>query len=123
MSVGYTEITRLRMILATPAIFGNGWMPGWIDKETLKGRPPLCRNLEVRLISAVTGRWAPISGWSYEAGHHGPKPLRRMVPAGSVYFFEVEKQKFDWRDLWLHSVCDEEQDRNDGFGTTLWGTW
>ena len=27
------------------------------------------------------------------------------------------------RDLWLRSVCDERQDRLDGFGLALWGIW
>jgi CRISPR-associated protein Cmr3 len=123
MSEKSVEIERLRMILTTPAIFAKGWLPGWIDETTREGTVPSSPSLKVRLVSAVTGRWMAVSGWSYEAGRRGPKPLRRMVPAGSVYFFEVDRQEFDWKDLWLRSVCDAEQDRNDGFGIALWGTW
>jgi CRISPR-associated protein Cmr3 len=129
MSGKSSELRRLRMILATPAIFSKGWLPGWIDEKTLEGEIPMSpsqkgkESVRVHLVSAVTGRWVPISGWSYEAGRHGAKPLRRMVPAGSVYFFEATKQIFDLCDLWLRSVCDNEQDRNDGFGIALWGTW
>jgi CRISPR-associated protein Cmr3 len=117
------SVTRLRMILATPAIFSKGWLPGWIDKESLRGVIP-GSSVEVRLVSAVLDRWKPVSGWSYEKGKHGPKPLRRMVPAGSVYFFEiVDKRPLDWEALWLRSVCDDAQDRKDGFGSALWGIW
>ncbi|MDR1649706.1 MAG: type III-B CRISPR module-associated protein Cmr3 [Synergistaceae bacterium] len=115
--------TRLRMVLATPAIFSKGWLPGWIDEESREGVVP-GSSVTVRLVSAVLGRWKAVSGWSYEKGKHGPKPLRRMVPAGSVYFFEIAGNRpFDWEALWLRSVCDGEQDRKDGFGSALWGVW
>jgi CRISPR-associated protein Cmr3 len=113
----------LRMILATPALFSRGWLPGWIDRETLEGRIPET-SVGVRLVSAVVGRWMPVSGWSYGKDYCGPKPLRRMAPAGSVYFFErLDDAPVDWEALWLRSVCDREQDRKDGFGSALWGVW
>lgn len=117
---------RIRMMLATPAPFTQGWLPGWLKKREggIIGTPP-GSNVELRLVSAVIGRWQPISGWSIENGKpQGPKALRRMVPAGSVYFFEVQgKITAGLADLWLNSVCDDEQDRRDGFGLSLWGTW
>jgi CRISPR-associated protein Cmr3 len=118
------NVSRLRMILATPAIFAGGWRPGWISVADLTGAIPGV-NVRVRLVSAVTERWVPISGWSYEAKKRGIKPLRRMVPAGSVYFFETDKgiDFSDLENLWLRSVCDDEQDQKDGFGAALWGVW
>ncbi len=112
-------------MLATPLPFTQGWLR--VEEETVKsiiGTPP-GSNVELRLVSAVIGRWQPISGWSIENGKpQRPKPLRRMVPAGSVYFFEVQgKITAGLADLWLNSVCDDEQDRRDGFGLSLWGTW
>lgn len=114
----------LRMVLATPAIFERGWLPGWLREENgnLTGTIP-GSGVSVRLVSAVVGRWKPLSGWSYERGRNGPKALRRMVPAGSVYFFEVLKGEAEIADLWLHSVCDCQQDGRDGFGLALWGFW
>lgn len=125
--------THLRMVLATPAIFSNGWLPGWLDPESLKGCPPLWPgetlpdkpDFTLKLISASVGRWKPLSGWSLEAGNRGPKPIRRVVPAGSVYFFEVTGgTPADLAEnLWLRPVSDNPQDRCDGFGLTLWGVW
>jgi CRISPR-associated protein Cmr3 len=118
------DASRLRMSLATPAIFSNGWLPDWIAPENMEGNIPVS-NIRVKLLSAVTGRWAPISGWSYEKKARGIKPLHRMVPAGSVYFFEVLSSGIDgsvWEKLWLHSVCGGQY-KNDGFGAALWGTW
>ena len=54
----------------------------------------------------------------------GPKPVKRMVPAGGVYFFEViHGTASDLAHRWLLSVSDGDQDRRDGFGLAAWGTW
>lgn len=121
--------TKIRMVLATPALFTRGWCPGWIDEEKLTGTPPGVQGLNLKLVSACIDRWKPLSGWNMEKGHkRGPKPLRRLVPAGSVYFFEVGKpgDGETLADLWLESVSDEfeeGQEQRDGFGLALWGTW
>lgn len=120
---------KIRMVLATPAIFSKGWLPGWLDSVTLEGIPPKLKDdqkFKLKLISACTDRWRPISGWSAEAKSRGPKAIRRMVPAGSVYFFEAKSAEAA-RDLansqWLESVCDNPQDCKDGFGLAVWGVW
>lgn len=131
----------LRMVVATPAIFSNGWLPGWLDPKTLEGHPPLWPDKKtpdpssekssgptLRLRSACVGRWKPLSGWSLDrtnGAKPGPKPIRRVVPAGSVYFFEVtDGDPADLAEnLWLRPVSDKTQDRLDGFGLTLWGVW
>jgi CRISPR-associated protein Cmr3 len=117
-------VSSLRMILATPAIFSNGWLPDWIEPKEMEGNIPGL-NIRVKLVSAVTGRWTPIAGWSYEKKARGIKPLHRMVPAGSVYFFNVLGGGTDdsvWEKLWLRSVCGGQY-KNDGFGAALWGAW
>jgi len=116
---------KIRMVLATPAIFSNGWLPGWLDPKSLEGIPPGAKDdQKLKLISACTDRWRPISGWSAES--RGPKAIRRMVPAGSVYFFEAkiaETASDLVKSLWLEPVCDKPQDCKDGFGLAVWGVW
>ncbi|MBI1747850.1 MAG: type III-B CRISPR module-associated protein Cmr3 [Acidobacteria bacterium] len=121
---------QVRLILATPAVFKDGWKPGWLD-ERLEGCPPGA-DVRLKLVGACVDRWKPISGWSLEMVDErgkprkpGPKEVRRLVPAGSVYFFDVVHgsaatlaEKF-----WLRAVSDEGQDRRDGFGLALWGIW
>lgn len=123
--------TKVRMVLATPAIFKDGWKPGWLAKGL--GRD--LSRVKLKLAGASVGRWKAVSGWSLQPipdnskprdkWKPGPKPIRRMVPAGSVYFFEVEKpgDAATLADLWLQSVSDDEQEQRDGFGLALWGTW
>jgi CRISPR-associated protein Cmr3 len=113
---------KVRMVLATPAIFSGGWKPGWLN-QGLEGTVPGA-NVGLCLKGVTIDRWLPLSGWSLEKGQIGPKPVHRMVPAGGVYFFEVTQgHAQDLADGWLHSVCDDEQNRKDGFGLALWGTW
>lgn len=112
----------VRLTLATPAIFQQGWLPGWIDAQSLTGAPPES-NVLLRLVGVCLHRWTAVSGWSL-APPIGPKPIRRMAPAGSVYFFGVEGGEARMlAQRWLQSVCDDEQDRLDGFGLALWGIW
>jgi len=114
--------SRIRMVLATPAIFNHGWRPDWLDAKTLTGKP-FDEGPMLKLVGVSNARWKAVSGWSL-APPRGPKPIRRMVPAGSVYFFEKEGEG---RTLatngWLRPVSDAPQDRNDGFGLAIWGTW
>jgi len=115
--------TRIRMVLATPAVFDHGWWPGWLDASTLTGRP-VGGGPTLKLVGVSHSRWKAASGWSL-APPRGPKAIRRMVPAGSVYFFQ--KIEGDGRALatnaWLNPLSDAPQDRNDGFGLAVWGSW
>lgn len=110
----------IRMVLATPALFSHGWAPGWL----LAQEPVPGTNVKLRLVGACVGRGQAISGWSLEAGHRGPKPARRLAPAGSVYFCKVvEGSAAELAGRWLQPVSDEEQERKDGFGLAVWGLW
>jgi CRISPR-associated protein Cmr3 len=112
---------RVRLALATPALFDGGWKPGWLDEEMV-GSPPSAPGLTLKLVAAAVGRREPVSGW--DLATQGPKAVRWMAPAGSVYFFEVLEGAGDWApDAWLQPVSDGEQDRRDGFGLSLWGVW
>ncbi len=116
--------THLRLVLATPALFETGWKPGWLN-EHLEGCPP-GTNILLRLRGACVDRWSAISGWSLEKGKVGPKAVQRLLPAGSVYFFEIleggSAQNLA-ETLWLRPISDDVQERRDGFGLALWGLW
>lgn len=95
----------LRIVLLTPAIFAEGYAP--------------IRELDerARVIGACVPRFHAVSGWSFE--HRGPKPSRRMAPAGSVYWLEFANAS-DAR-AWAeesHFTClaSDAQDARDGFG-------
>jgi CRISPR-associated protein Cmr3 len=105
--------THVRLVLASPAIFNEGWKPD-LTREPFTG---------LKLVGASIGRWKAVSGWSL-APPRGPKPIRRMVPAGSVYFFTCEKgAAANLTNHWLQSVSDHSQAQRDGFGLATWGIW
>ncbi len=115
---------RVRMMLATPGLFNDGWKPGWLHQgdHGLEGTVPHL-DVRLRLVGVTINRWQPLSGWSLKEPV-GPKPIRRLVPAGGVYFFEVaDGAPENLAQGWLQSVCDEPQDQRDGFGLALWGIW
>ena len=90
-------------------------MPLWALKEDLNG-------VKLRLLTAAIGKPVPIGGFDIRA--RIPKKMRRAVPAGSVYYFEVEDEsRINDVIQWLHnrSVSDQEEDRRQGFGIAYIG--
>jgi CRISPR-associated protein Cmr3 len=120
-----SSASKIRMVLATPAVFSDGWKPAWLD-ESLVGTPPGA-NGALKLVGMSIERWRAVSGWSLANlpnQPRGPKPVKRVVPTGGVYFFEViDGSASELADRWLEPVSDDEQDRRDGFGLAVWGTW
>ena len=108
------EQGHFRLVLATPAFFEAGHLPTWLKKT-----------YDVTIQAVALPRYQTISGWDYEIPR--PKPTRRLVPAGSVYFLKFEGEKSAIQnfvdDLWLSPVSDDEQSRRDGFGLALLGVW
>ena len=108
-----------RLVLITPAHFTDGFLPKHL------------KVLGVTVEGVALPRYQTISGWDYKAneGKGQPKPTRRLAPAGSVYYLDLTKIKDDKdvvefiKFIWLRAVSDEEQDRRDGFGIALLGTW
>lgn len=115
----------LCLSLLTPALFAAGWRPDWLhaaNDGVLEGSPPDCSGVTLRLRAAALERWLPHSGWDLAAMK--PRAGRKLVPGGAVYWFEIVAGDADaLRPLWLGSVCDEAQDRRDGFGLSLIHPW
>jgi len=104
------EARRCRLALTTSGIFADGWLPGGGEVEGAK------------IIAAAVGRPESISGWSIDVENGrkpGPKPVRRMAPAGSVYWVRLPAgaNAAEWAEArWMQSICDHAQDARDGFG-------
>jgi CRISPR-associated protein Cmr3 len=121
MAATLARARRVRLALMTPAAFDGGWRPGWLDVSTLTGKPPGAA-VQLRLIAAAVSKPVVQSGW--DIVRRAPKGLRRLVPAGSVYWFEVVAgDPRTLASLWLKSVSDDPLDRVDGLGVAAWGVW
>lgn len=106
-----------RLILATPAIFAQGFLP---DAARLSRA-----GVTVNVQAVVNSRYQVVSGWDYDKNL--PKPTRRLAPAGSVYFLKLDgsDEAIDrFIDaVWLQAISDDGQDCRDGFGLALLGAW
>ena len=111
---------RFKLVLVTPAAFEKGWIPDGIMPETGHGQLGGC---DVRLVGAAVGRYEHLGGW--DLAKRRPKPTRRAVPAGSVYFFEIERGEPQtlFKTCFGHSIASAEADRKQGLGLAYLGTW
>ena len=115
-----TAITKnkaCRVLLLTPACFEQGYRPGWLVEPRDGVQPDL---------QAITiQRPQVVSGWDLEK--RGPKPTRRLAPAGTVLFLSLtgdDKAIESWvKGIWMQCVSDNEQDQKDGFGLAVLGSW
>lgn len=140
----FPEERRVKWILKTPAIFGGGWLPSWIDKESgmvklrkktvssrqkeesrqqWRNRLQECPFIKAKLVAALPDKPLPLSGWSLVEG--GPKATRLAVPAGSVYYFEAENPE---EGRALAEALGNNNPRSDslgekGFGLGYCGSW
>jgi len=92
-----------KLYLATPAAFKDGYLPDLPVKATL-------------LAAAVNGYE---SAGGFDMKERRPKPMRRAVKAGSVYFYQLNENTDENRKaiLSLHGKSiSVENSRKDGFG-------
>ena len=118
------EPRGLRLILVSHASFSRGWLPDWlvVTDGILTGDMPGVGRVVLR--SACVGRPVHVSGWDMAA--HKPKPTRRLVPAGSVYFFEKADGRgftaVDAEAIWLGAV-GEATNPGEATGAAVPGVW
>jgi CRISPR-associated protein Cmr3 len=111
-----------RVILLTPALFKDGFAPKWIGHES------------VPVVAAAVQRPQIVSGWDFQLvkasdgslRQKGPKPNRRMAPAGSVYWVELPNglNIAEWLDsVWMKCLQNQmtPQESRDGFGLCVVG--
>ncbi len=111
---------RFRMILATPCPSEHGWIPPHVKKEG-DGIYLALNGLRARLMSAAVNRYEVISGW--DLAKKCPKDAVRFIPAGSVYWFEVEQGDTSaLEEIWKAGLIKTFADRRrEGFGSVWFG--
>ncbi len=121
-----------RVILATPGIFTEGWLPPDVEKQ---GERYLLRagGFVAELLAAAVKRHEVVSGWDLVEGK--PKTARRVVPIGSVYWFQQVEGSEEDRRAWSRNVLEQGwwpsetmsvEDRrrqSEGFNNVLLGNW
>lgn len=106
-----------RVMLVTPACFAQGLLPAWLLS--------CASGASATVIGAAVHRYQTASGWDYEK--RGPKPTRRLAPAGSVYYLKLagndEAINRFVDTVWMQAISDDPQARLDGFGLAALGAW
>jgi len=107
---------RFKIVLTSPAIFKNGWLPGGIDNRKFEGT---LNSIPVKLTGACVGK--PVGLGGFDLVKRMPKVMKRAVPAGSIYYFELKNNNIDelFKQVWLKSISDEKA--REGFGISLIG--
>ncbi|MGC8757889.1 type III-B CRISPR module-associated protein Cmr3 [Caldisericum sp.] len=119
---------RIKFILLTPGRFKNGWYPDFLNKNNeneLEGTLPNT-NIKLKLVSCVLGK--PDYCGGFDMANKYPKKMEKIVPSGSVYFFEVLNNNEDWintllENYFFKSIESDEVLLKQGFGQILIGGW
>jgi len=110
---------RFKVVLLTPAWFSGGWQPQG-------GNWGQFFHDSVRLVSAIIPRYQPIGGAYVDDRRRGgafQKPMRRFVPAGSVYFFEHDGTASWAGRPFTETPSGEGNYGQIGFGACVIGQW
>lgn len=112
------DTKKFKLIFLTPTIFYNGWLSNRI-KRTKDGYELQLDNIKAKLITAAVNKPEYVSGW--DIANQKPKQLKKVVPAGSVYYFELLEGSIDelFKKLNFQNFSDENP--NLGFGLTIIG--
>lgn len=113
---------RFKLYFAAPTIFKHGWLPSWLNRDTLSGEYPLENTapISLKLHTAAVGKPIPVGGWDMAKGE--AKPTYRAVPAGSVYYFELmDRNRIDDLIAAFHYQNISDERSEEGFGLVLIG--
>jgi CRISPR-associated protein Cmr3 len=105
----FKDVRRLKVVLLTPGVFTEGAVPKKF--YTPDGDPSV--------VAAIVARPEVLSGWDFEKAC--PKPTRRVVSPGAVYWLDVvglDASKVA-KHLWFRSISSSIQDRTDGYGLAV----
>jgi CRISPR-associated protein Cmr3 len=109
-----------RLVLLTPASFTKGYYPAWLHTTHAQAS-----GVTMKPLAIAVRRPQVVSGWDLAVGR--PKPSRRLAPAGTVFFLSVQGDEAAldaWIEhTWMQCISDDDQDRRDGFGLAVLGTW
>lgn len=128
----YNDGQLVKWVLLTPAVFIDGWKPGWIDKagkvclplqkperevgeSREEWRKRFGKPVNAKLVAARIDKPQSLSGWNLSRG--GPRATRMAVPSGSVYYFRAEtKEDANALRKALQGCCKSDFYGEKGFG-------
>jgi CRISPR-associated protein Cmr3 len=107
---------KFKIYFATPTLFKQGWLPNAIEKEKLLWK---IGKLELKLLSASIGKPLYIGGWDIKKNKQ--KPMRKAVPSGSVYYWEIRKGEVEDILETFHNKNISDDLSHEGYGLSYLG--
>ena len=104
------NINRVKIYLMSPAIFNQGWIPDFINKDTLEG---VIDKKNVKLVSACVGKSINIGG--FDMKNKKQKKLKKAVPPGSIYEFELKEPLSNIEKI-IEPIDLDSLNKNEGYG-------
>jgi CRISPR-associated protein Cmr3 len=117
---------RCRIILTTPGIFPQGWLPTGASPAEEGTANFALHGVRGKITAAAVSRFETVSGW--DLAQWQPKPAERCAPVGSVYWLdeldatEADLRKLAETGLWLTSG-DNPGRRAEGFNCCALAAW
>lgn len=115
---------RFRLVLRSPGIFAAGWYPDGIRRVGIDYVLER-EGFKANLVCAAVPRYEIVSGW--DLARMRPKPARRAVPAGAVYWFDRFEgdcgKLADWVRGGLWGDDYDAARRTEGFNLAWLGAW
>ncbi|SEA85222.1 CRISPR-associated protein Cmr3 [Thiothrix caldifontis] len=118
---------KFKLVLLTPGLFANGWLPDGIVEENGAYWLKL-DGFKARLACAAVSRAEVVSGWDLECWK--PKDAERTAPSGRVYWFDQAEGDFATLDklvtqgLWAKTPDNELNSRRaEGYNRVLLAAW
>lgn len=105
-----------KLYLASPAIFKQGWLPSWVNADTLEG---VYQGVKLKLIAANVS--SPQSVGGFDIAARRPKAMLKTVPAGSVYYFQCLEGDKSSLQTSMHGQCISDFRMEEGFGLAFIG--
>lgn len=106
------KVKYLKLYLTSPAIFENGWIPDFINKDSKFG---VLNGKQVKLIAGCVAN--PLHVGGYDMKLRKEKPIKKVVPAGSIYLLET-LEDYMLKDYMEYIELDSELSK-EGYGRAI----
>lgn len=119
IKVNIDSAKQFKLLFTSPALLKNGWLPGGVKASDCVWNTG---SVSIEIKSAVLGKPMRVGGWDMKK--QGPKPMRKAVPPGSVYYCELKDGTAEdlFAALFDKNISDAGGDlAQQGFGHTLIG--
>lgn len=120
-----SETFGMKIILLTPVLLDNNWFFDGFTQSEQDGctvwKGSLC-DVNLTIYSAVIGKAQREGGW--DLANHRPRPVKSLIPAGSVYYCTVDDGDIDKAIQKLHlQQIANDIDKKLGRGQIAIGLW